>query len=155
MRYATSQQREPNRILKKIGWIIGGVILAVFLAFIFGYFVMHLWNWIMPAIFGLPVIDYWMAFGIIILARLIFGGLGNGHHKDNGNKSSHHRRFYGSKFKRKFNSRNCSGNKWNMYEDYWDEEGEKAFNDYIERKKQSNQENSQSEELPEKENPAE
>ena len=116
---------------QKAGWIIGGIFLAVFLAFIFGYFVMLLWNWVMPQIFGLPVIDYWLAFGIIILARLIFGGLGSGH---SNNKSSHHDRFSSSKFKRRF-SRDCRPkNKWSHYEDYWKEEGEQAFNDYVSRK---------------------
>lgn len=133
MRNTLSQRTGPPTVVKKIGWIIGGVILAVFLAFIFGYFVMLLWNWIMPIIFGLPEIDYWLAFGIIILARLIFGGIGHGH-SDN-NKSSHHKRYYSSKFKRKFKPGDCSSDKWMMYEDYWSEEGEEAFNRYVDRKK--------------------
>jgi hypothetical protein len=116
--------------------ILGAVVLAVILAFIFGYFVMLLWNWIMPALFGLPEIDYWMAFGIIILARLIFGGLGNGS-KDH-KSSDHHSRYYESKFKRKWKGNNCRSSKWTHYENYWEEEGEKAFNEYVERKKQGN-----------------
>lgn len=132
MRQTTYQRKSPPMILRKIGMIIGGVFLAVFLAFIFGYFVMLLWNWIMPAIFGLPVIDYWMAFGIIILARLVFGGMGHGH-KDS-NHNSHHKRYYGSKFRRKFNRRDCNTHKWNLYEDYWEEEGEQAFKAYVDRK---------------------
>lgn len=135
MRNTTYQMTSTPRILRKIGMIIGGIVLAVFLAFIFGYFVMLLWNWIMPTLFGLPVIDYWMAFGIIILARLIFGGFGHGH-SDN-NRNSHHKRYYGPKFKRKFSRQDCGSNKWNLYEDYWDEEGEQAFNDYVTRKKAS------------------
>lgn len=137
MRNTSYQRKSPPMILRKIGMIIGGVILAVFLAFIFGYFVMLLWNWIMPAIFGLPGIDYWMAFGIIILARLIFGGLGNGHRDSK--KDSHHKRYYSSKFAQKFRGRDCKPHKWSMYEDYWEEEGEQAFKDYVERKKSGEQ----------------
>lgn len=117
----------------KIGWIIGGLSLAVLLAFLFGYLVMILWNWIMPLVFGLPEIDYWLAFGIIILARLIFGGFGNGH--SNHKKSDHHNRYYSSKFKSKFR-KDCGTSKWVHYDKYWAEEGEQAFNDYINRKKE-------------------
>ena len=117
----------PN-ILKWTGWVIGGIALAIFLAFIFGYFVMLLWNWLMPTLFGLPVIDFWMAFGIIILSRLIFGSFGHGHP----NKSNHHDRFYGSKFRNRCRPPFDKHNKWRYYEDYWKEEGEEAFKRYIE-----------------------
>lgn len=121
----------PSRVMQRIGWVIGGIFLALFLAFIFGYFVMLLWNWIIPIIFGLPEIDYWMAFGIIILARLIFGGFGHGdHHR----KSNHHERYYSSKF-RKFKPPFDKMKQWEHYEDYWKEQGEEAFNNYVEQKK--------------------
>ena len=119
------------RVFQWIGWIVGGIILAVVLAFIFGYFVMLLWNWIMPALFGLPEIDYWMGFGIIILARLIFGGIG--HNKPH-EKSPHHDRYYGSKFRRKFHPPFNKHTRWNHYEDFWKEEGEEAFEKYLAKK---------------------
>jgi hypothetical protein len=37
---------------------------------------MFLWNALMPEIFGLPVLSYWQAAGLVILARIFFGGLG-------------------------------------------------------------------------------
>lgn len=40
--------------------------------------VMLLWNWLMPAIFGLTVISFWQALGIFVLARILFGGFGFG-----------------------------------------------------------------------------
>lgn len=116
--------------LQRIGWIFGGIVLAVFLAFIFGYFVMLLWNWIMPTIFGLPEIDYWLAFGIIILARLIFGGFGHGH-----THNWHDRRrdrYFQSKF-RHGDPRWEKMKKWKYYKSFWEEEGEDAFNRYVER----------------------
>lgn len=131
----TTQGRMYRRpgVLRWAGWIIGGIALAVLLAFIFGYFVMLLWNWIMPTLFGLPEIDYWLAFGIIILARLIFGGLGHGHH----HKHPHHERYWHSKHRYK-----CGPygkyNKWQYYEDYWKEEGEEAFEKYIAKKQTGN-----------------
>jgi hypothetical protein len=39
-----------------------------------GFVVMSLWNWLMPAIFGLGTITYWQAWGLLILGRLLVGG---------------------------------------------------------------------------------
>ena len=39
-----------------------------------GFTIMGLWNWMMPAIFGLGMITFWQALGLLILGRLIFGG---------------------------------------------------------------------------------
>ena len=43
-----------------------------------GAVVMLLWNWLMPAIFGLISISFWQALGLFILARILFGGFGLG-----------------------------------------------------------------------------
>ena len=40
----------------------------------FGFVAMHLWNYLMPAIFGLRLITFWQAVGLIVLGRLFFGG---------------------------------------------------------------------------------
>ncbi len=40
----------------------------------FGFVVMSLWNWLMPALFGLKLIGYWQAVGLIILSKILFGG---------------------------------------------------------------------------------
>ena len=40
--------------------------------------VMLLWNWLMPAIFGLITISFWQALGILVLCRLLFGSFGFG-----------------------------------------------------------------------------
>lgn len=53
------------------------VAIAVLLAFLFGFFVMLLWNWLMPAIFGLPAITYWQAWGLVLLSHLLFKSNGN------------------------------------------------------------------------------
>lgn len=51
---------------------IGGVILAAVLAFLFGLVVMALWNWLMPEIFGIRAISYWEAWGMVLLAHILF-----------------------------------------------------------------------------------
>jgi hypothetical protein len=35
---------------------------------------MFLWNALLPDVFGLPVINYWQATGLFVLARILFGG---------------------------------------------------------------------------------
>lgn len=51
--------------------ILGGLALAVLFAFLFGWVVMLLWNWLMPEIFGLPTIGYWQAWGLVVLAHIL------------------------------------------------------------------------------------
>jgi hypothetical protein len=45
---------------------------------VFSVAAMPLWNALMPDIFGLPALNYWQAAGIVVLARILFGGLGSG-----------------------------------------------------------------------------
>ena len=64
------------RVLRLVGLGIGGLALAVLFAFLFGWLVMLLWNWLMPTLFGLKQITYWQGFGLVILAKLLFAGIG-------------------------------------------------------------------------------
>jgi len=52
-------------------------MMLVMLA-VFGVVVMLLWNALMPQLFGFPVLNYWQAAGILLLVRVLFGGLGHG-----------------------------------------------------------------------------
>lgn len=36
--------------------------------------VMLLWNWLMPLIFGIIVITFWQALGLLALSKILFGG---------------------------------------------------------------------------------
>jgi hypothetical protein len=40
-----------------------------------GFVVLSLWNWLAPSVFGLRTIGFWQALGLLILARILFGGL--------------------------------------------------------------------------------
>lgn len=65
-------------VIAIIGMVIGGLALAVLFAFLFGWIVMLLWNWLMPDIFGLKEITYWQGWGLVLLsAILIKGGWGS------------------------------------------------------------------------------
>jgi len=60
--------------------VFGGLILAATLALLFGWLVLLLWNWLMPAIFKLPPIDYWQAWGLVVLSHLLIKpSFGPGH----------------------------------------------------------------------------
>ncbi|MBV8206666.1 MAG: hypothetical protein JO041_07725 [Acidobacteria bacterium] len=52
---------------------IAGIALFTFLG---GQIVMRLWNWLAPALFGWRSIGFWQALGILVLCRILFGGLG-------------------------------------------------------------------------------
>jgi hypothetical protein len=41
---------------------------------VFGFVVTHLWNYLMPGLFGLRAITFWQAVGLMILGRLLVGG---------------------------------------------------------------------------------
>jgi len=42
---------------------------------IFGFGVMSLWNWLVPALFGGKLITFWQALGMLVLSRILVGGL--------------------------------------------------------------------------------
>jgi len=50
-----------------------GMLLFVWLG---GWLVMHLWNWLLPPLFGWRLITFWQALALLVLCRILFGGLG-------------------------------------------------------------------------------
>jgi hypothetical protein len=59
-------------------------IAALYIA-VFGTIVVALWNWLMPTLFGLPMINFAQGLGLFVLCRILTGGfrvgaaLGGGH----------------------------------------------------------------------------
>jgi hypothetical protein len=60
-------------ILRILKFPLFAVLFVVVLAGV-GFLVMGLWNWLMPALFGLKLITYWQAVGLLILSKILFGG---------------------------------------------------------------------------------
>jgi hypothetical protein len=58
--------------------LLSPLILLGFLLFIAlgGVLVMQLWNWLLPSLFGWRQISFWEALGLLLLCRILFGGLG-------------------------------------------------------------------------------
>ena len=84
-------------------WIMKGIKVIIFVAIAavaFGFGVMYLWNWLMPVLFGLPVIEFWQAIGLVILGKLLFGGFHRGH-CGCGRYGGHWRGHWKSRFERK------------------------------------------------------
>ena len=50
------------------------VLLVLMVAAVVARVVMSLWNWLMPALFGLHVIGFWQALGLVVLSKILFGG---------------------------------------------------------------------------------
>jgi hypothetical protein len=64
--------------MKRRGWyFLAPVAIAAFI-FIGGEVVMQLWNWLLPGLFGWRQITFWQGLGLLLLCRILFGGLGHG-----------------------------------------------------------------------------
>jgi len=58
-------------------WPVILVKVALFLIIAvagFGQAVLHLWNWLMPSLFGVHSITFWQAVGLLALSWVLFGG---------------------------------------------------------------------------------
>lgn len=112
-------------------FIAGGVVLF---GLALGYLIMWLWNSLMPALFSLPEITYWQSVGIFILARIIFGcSIGSGEGKEK--KSSKNKKNKNEEQ----NSEDGDNESWEHYNEWWENEGKKAFDEYV-NKNQSGKE---------------
>jgi len=49
-------------------------VLVVVAAALFGFVIMHLWNWLMPTLFNLVPITFAQALGLFLLCKILLGG---------------------------------------------------------------------------------
>lgn len=59
-----------NRLVRAARFILLAIVVATALSFV----VMSLWNWLMPPLFGLRLISFGQALGLLVLSRLLLGG---------------------------------------------------------------------------------
>ena len=71
----TGMENEGNE-MKKYRWFKALKIAAMVIVAInvFGFVIMQMWNWLMPAIFGLRAITFLQALGLLVLSKILFGG---------------------------------------------------------------------------------
>jgi hypothetical protein len=112
--------------------IFGLLFQSVFLAIIFGLFVMLLWNALLPDLFNFPDINYLQSVGLIVLARLIFGSIALQHHHK-------HSKISGKPIGKLIGLEKIDEiNDWKYYDTYWDEEGKQHFEEYKRKKNENN-----------------
>jgi hypothetical protein len=62
--------------------VMAVAVLGAAAVMLLGFVVMSLWNWLLPTLFGLPVIGFWQALGLFLLSKLLFGGFHGGHRRE-------------------------------------------------------------------------
>jgi hypothetical protein len=73
--------KEHNMSKKKWIFLAPLALLAIpVFIWIGGELVMHLWNWLLPTLFGWRQITFWQAIGLLALCRILFGGWSGGGH---------------------------------------------------------------------------
>lgn len=128
------------KIVRIIAVTFAGICLAAAMAWLFGWLVMLLWNWLMPQIFGLGKITFWQAFGLTVLGKIFFGGI----HGNCSNKSDHiHRKvnsrwhsWLGVEDDKDSDSEDFGHLRRNIkeYREFWKAEGRDAFAAYLKRR---------------------
>jgi hypothetical protein len=53
------------------------ILAMVLFTYIGGELVLHLWNWLLPPLFGWRQLTFWQALGLLALCRILFGGWGS------------------------------------------------------------------------------
>jgi len=73
--------------MRKKWWIFLVAPPAIVLfGWLFGEMIMHLWNWLLPGLFGWKTITFWQGLGLLVLCRTLFGGWGGGGNRGSKNK---------------------------------------------------------------------
>ena len=70
--------------MKRGSWILKMVLLGVVALGALGLVTQLLWNWLVPILFGGPIITIWQAFGLLILSKILllpFGKRSGGHYR--------------------------------------------------------------------------
>jgi len=60
-------------------FVLAPIALVVFMGIV-REVVMHLWNWLLPMLFGWHTVTFWQAIGLLVLCRILFGGFGGHGH---------------------------------------------------------------------------
>lgn len=67
--------------MEHIPSIAGCIVVGIAIFLVLGFVIRLLWNWLLPSISAVKKITYVQALGILLLAKILFGGFGHfGHH---------------------------------------------------------------------------
>jgi hypothetical protein len=73
-----------NWDMKKGYKIAGMIVLGIVGIGVFTYGTMLLWNWLIPDLFGGPLLTYWQTLGLLVLSKIFFSGFGGKGGKSHG-----------------------------------------------------------------------
>ncbi len=131
--------RSGSRVLRIFLLAVAGLAAMVLFAAVFGWLVEILWNWIMPPLFGLKTITFWQAFGVLLLAKLLFGGVApryRGRRDDRWGRRFRER-VYGSGREGEGGADEApmpgDRHRWPLFGQFWREEGRAAFEAYVQK----------------------
>ena len=69
---------ETNRIVRGLTRGLMFALAGALFVTLFSFFVMQLWNWLTPPLFGWHTITFWQAVGLLVLSKILFGGFRGG-----------------------------------------------------------------------------
>jgi hypothetical protein len=64
-------------------FIARGIGFGIVFLGLFSLLVFLLWNWLMPAIFGLTTITFFQAFGLLVFSKILFFGFHRSYRSSN------------------------------------------------------------------------
>lgn len=70
--------------MKRGSWILKMVIFFTLMMGIVGLITQLLWNWLVPVLFGGPLINFWQALGLLILSKILLWPISKKHHGKEG-----------------------------------------------------------------------
>ncbi len=79
-----------NKALMVMKW----TVICVLFVLVFGWVTMFLWNYLVPPLFNGPHINFWQALGLLLLSKILFGGMGGGKRCGGHNHSHWKQHFY-------------------------------------------------------------
>lgn len=68
-----SEDPRQRKVQKFAVWTVIGLAGAVVFGLLFGLLIQFLWNATLAEMFGLPLLSFWQAIGLFVLAKLFFG----------------------------------------------------------------------------------
>lgn len=116
--------------IKVICYVFLGILGAIAFGFIFGYGIQLLWNWLMPELFGLNKISYWQGIGIFVLARMVFGSSGGNNNSSKPNNDKKKQKSCHDEDEEAKEKNNSARD----YDIWWENEGKRAFDDFVDKK---------------------
>ena len=118
----------PFNILKITLFALGGILLALLFGLAFGWVVQYLWNHIVVSLFSIRAISYLEAVGIIVLCKLLFGGMHHSHHPHYDKRDRMRRKDYR-------HLHEFFGENRDDIASFWESEGREAFRKFRENRK--------------------